>query len=432
MSSLWEITADLPRFRALGGGMKTDVLIIGGGMAGILCAWHLQQAGIDYALVEEGRICRGISGSTTAKLTSQHGLIYSKIIREYGLEKAGLYLRANEEALEQFRQLCKNMDCDFAEKNSYVYSLTDSRCIEEELAALEQLDFPAEFAKELPLPFPVAGAVKFPRQAQFHPLKFVAALAPGLRIFENTKVLELLPGQAVTNRGRIFAEKIIVATHFPLLNKHGAYFLKQFQHRSYVIALENGPQLDGIYVDQDQYGLSFRNQNGRLIIGGGAHRTGKEGGGWLELERFARQHYPHSPQVCRWAAQDCMTLDEIPYIGPYSKRTEGLYVATGFNKWGMTSSMVAAKLLCDLVQGRDNDYAELFSPSRSMLHPQLFLNLGEATLNLLRPTVPRCPHMGCALRYNRQEHSWDCPCHGSRFAENGKKLDNPATDDKRF
>ena len=228
------------------------------------------------------------------------------------------------------------------------------------------------------------------------------------------------------------AEKIIVATHFPLLNKHGGYFMKLYQDRSYVLALKNAPVMDGMYRDADQKGLSFRSWRDLLLLGGGSHRTGKEGGGWRELEAFARRHYPTAQVEARWATQDCMSLDGVPYIGQYSKTTPNLYVATGFNKWGMTSAMAAATILTDLVQGKDNPYAEVFAPSRRSLRPQLFVNAAEATLNLLTPTAPRCPHMGCALKYNRAERSWDCPCHGSRFQEDGRLIDNPATDDKRM
>ena len=279
---------------------------------------------------------------------------------------------------------------------------------------------------------PTAGALKFPKQAQFHPLKFAAAIARDLRIFEDTKVLELGRGTAVTNRGTIRAKRMIVATHFPLLNKHGAYFLKLYQHRSYVLALENAGSLPGMYVDQKETGLSFRNSGELLLLGGGGHRTGKPGGGWRELENFAQRHYPQARIAARWATQDCMTLDGVPYVGQYSRRTEGLYVATGFNKWGMTSSMAAAELLADLLLGRANPYEELFCPSRSVFRPQLAANVLSSTVGLLTPTAPRCPHMGCALKYNAQEHSWDCPCHGSRFGEDGELLDNPATDDKRM
>ena len=431
MASLWEQTWEHPGFPALDGDLSTDVLIIGGGMAGVLCAYLLHRAGVDYALVEARTLCGGITRNTTAKITSQHGLIYDKLIRKFGVERAGQYLSAQEAALQSYRELCQTVDCGFEEKDAYVYSLDDRRKLERELNALEKLGFPGEFAGRLPLPFPVAGAVRFPRQAQFHPLKFVAAITKGLHIYEHTAVRELAGTTAVTDHGKIRAHKIIVATHFPFLNKHGSYFLKLYQHRSYVIALENAPDVAGMYVDEARTGMSFRNYGSLLLLGGGGHRTGKEGGGWRELREFAGRHYPHAVEKFHWATQDCMSLDGVPYIGPYSASTSGLYVATGFNKWGMTSSMVAAMVLCDLVQGKESPFGAVFSPSRSILRPQLAANGLEAVVNLLTPTTRRCPHLGCALKWNAQEHTWDCPCHGSRFTEDGRLLDNPATGDLR-
>ncbi len=430
MDSIWTQTAQLPDFAPLRSDLNTDVLVIGGGLAGVLCAYKLTRAGVDCALVEADRIGGGNTKNTTAKITSQHGLIYDKLIREFGVERSRLYLEANQKALEEYRVLCQGMDCGFEEEDAFVYSLDKRWKLERELRALDRLGFSAEFVEQIPLPLPAAGAVKFPRQAQFHPLKFLAAISKDLRIFEHTKVLELGPGKAVTNGGTVSADRIIVATHFPLLNKHGGYFLKLYQHRSYVLALDNAPDVHGMYLDENEKGLSFRNCGGLLLLGGGSHRTGKKGGGWQELERFVRRHYPNAREKARWAAQDCMTLDGVPYIGPYSKGSSRLYVATGFNKWGMTSSMAAADVLTDLVLGRKNPYAELFSPSRTVLRFQLAANALESALGLLTPTAPRCPHMGCALKYNAAEHSWDCPCHGSRFGEDGSLIDNPATDDK--
>ena len=429
MASLWEQTWEHPGFPALEGDLSTDVLIIGGGMAGVLCAYFLHRAGVPYALVEAKTLCSGITQNTTAKITSQHGLIYDKLVRKFGVDRARQYLSAQEAALQKYRELCQTVDCEFEEKDTYVYAMDDRRKIEQELNALEKLGFPVEFVGQLPLPFPVAGAVKFPRQAQFHPLKFVSAITEGLRIYEHTTVRELAGTTAIADHGKIRAKKIIVATHFPFLNKHGSYFLKLYQHRSYVIALENAPDVGGMYVDEARTGLSFRNYGNLLLIGGGGHRTGKQGGGWRELREFTGRHYPHAVEKFHWATQDCMSLDGVPYIGPYSASTSDLYVATGFNKWGMTSSMVAAILLCDLVQGKESPFGEVFSPSRTILRPQLAINGLEAAVSLLTPTPRRCPHLGCALKWNAQEHTWDCPCHGSRFTEDGHLIDNPATGD---
>ncbi len=427
--SIWKRDTKLPEFPALNQDLKTDVLIIGGGLAGILCAYRLQQQGVDYALIEADRVCAGVSGNTTAKITSQHGLIYKKLIRQFGEETAKKYWLANEEALHQLKKLCGKADCPVEETNNYIYSTGSEVEIREELAVLKQLGIPARLADGISLPFPVTAALCFEKQAQFDPMMLVNALVKEMHIYEHTPARQFIGNTVLTDKGRITADKIIVATHFPIINKHGAYFLKMYQQRSYVVALENAAQVDGMYLDAAENGLSFRNYGKYLLLGGGGHRTGKHGGGWRLLEDFAAKHYPDAKILCRWAAQDCMTLDGIPYIGQYSPKTPGLYVATGFNKWGMSSSMLSAMILGDLVQGRKNPYSPVFSPSRTILRPQLFANIWESTVNLLTPTKPRCPHLGCALKWNPREHSWDCPCHGSRFAADGKLLNDPATDD---
>ena len=428
-NSVWSNNYTPPQFEPLKGNLNTEVLIIGGGMAGVLCAHFLQQAGVDYALVEAKRIGGGITKNTTAKVTAQHGIIYHPILKKYGLDAAKAYYAVNHKAVEQYKKLAKEIDCDFEPTDTYVYSLNRFDKIHEEAYALKQVGGQGELLKTLPLPFPVAGALKMPNQGQFHPLKFLSGIAKGLNIYEQTKVKELVGTKAITDGGTIQAKKIIVATHFPMLNKHGGYFIKLYQHRSYVIALENAPNIHGAYVDHEKNGMSFRNYQNLLFVGGGDHRTGKQGGSWQELRNFIKQYYPNAKERYHWATQDCMTLDAMPYIGQYSPNTPDLYVATGFQKWGMSWSMAAAELLCDLVTGKENDNAKYFSPSRSIWHPQLLLNGVEATLGMLTPTTRRCPHLGCALRWNKAEHSWDCTCHGSRFEQNGALIDNPATDD---
>lgn len=429
MESLWRKDVEMPSFPTLEGEVKTDVLIIGGGIAGLLTAYFLHGRGVRYILVEKNRICSGTTQNTTAKITSQHGLIYSKLLKKCGAEKAYAYYRANEDALAEYKRLCRGIDCDFETKDNYVYSLSDREVLEQEMSALLKMGCKAKLSDVLPLPIDIAGAVVFGEQAQFHPLKFLGAIAKNLNIYENTFVREMKGNTAVTDKAVIRAENVIVTTHFPFINKHGLYSIKLYQHRSYVLALENAQQLDGMYVDEDKNGLSFRNYGGLLLLGGGSHRTGKNGGNWAELRRFAAEHYKSSAEVAHWAAQDCMSLDCVPYIGGYSANTHRLFVASGFNKWGVTGGMVAAKLLCDCVTENKNEYSPLFTPDRSMLNFQLLINVAESVVGFAGLTGKRCPHLGCSLKWNRAEHSWDCPCHGSRFDEHGTVLDNPANGD---
>lgn len=426
MESIWQKGIKLPKFPQLKGNINKDVLIIGGGIAGILTTYFLKQNGIDCILVEKGRICQGTTSHTTAKITYQHGLVYHKLLKSSGLEAAQKYFTANHLAFEKYKELCQNINCDYEINDNYVYSVSDREKLEAEIYALGKIGYKAELCEDIPLPLSNVGAVRFSSQAQFHPLKFIAAIAKELPIYENTFVKEMCGNKAITDFGCITAKTVIVTTHFPFINKHGSYFLKLYQHRSYVLALENAQNVCGMYVDESKTGYSFRNFKNYLLLGGGAHRTGKNGGNWFELRQFASIHYPNAQEYCHWAAQDCMSIDDIPYIGHYSGKTSQLFTATGFNKWGMTGAMVSAQLLCDMIQGKENDFADVFSPARSILRPQLFVNSFEAVTNLLTFTKKRCPHLGCALKWNESEHSWDCACHGSRFDENGRVLDNPA------
>ena len=427
MKSIWQETK-IPEFPSLDGDIKTDVAIVGGGMAGLLTAYFLHREGVKYVLCEKDRICGENTMNTTAKITAQHGLLYHKLLRNSGEYAARQYYAANTAAIEKYAEMCEKIDCDFERKDNYVYSSNKMK-LESEMKALQKIGVEAEFCKKLPLPVRTSGAVKFPNQAQFNPMKFIAGIAGELNIFENTFVREMKGTDVVTDKGTITADKVVCATHFPFINKHGAYFLKLYQHRSYVIALDNAPDVGGMYVDDSNAGMSFRNYNGLLLLGGGGGRTGKYSGSWDFLRDFANMHYPDAEEKYFWAAQDCMSLDGVPYIGQYARSTPNFYVETGFNKWGMTGSMVSAMIISDMITGRENEYADIFNPSRRILKPQLLINSAEAIANLLTPTPKRCPHLGCALKWNKAEHSWDCPCHGSRFSEEGKVIDNPANGD---
>ncbi|MCL2051507.1 MAG: FAD-dependent oxidoreductase [Lachnospiraceae bacterium] len=411
---------------------KTDVLIVGGGICGILLAYRLKEIGISTIIAEAKTILSGTSGNTTAKITAQHGLIYSDIIKHYGAEKARMYYDANTKAIKDFRALASKFPCDLETKDAYIYSTDNRAKIEREADALRKINLNARIADEVPIPLNIKAAIVMENQAQFNPLKFLYAMAENLEIYEHTLIKRIESGKAITNNGNIITAKyIVLATHYPLLNIPGLYFMKLYQHRSYVYALENAPNVNGMYLDEKDNGLSFRNYQDLLFVGGGSHKTGakKQSKNYHDLRLKVRELFPHSNINCHWAAQDVMSLDKIPYAGKFSPRKYHLFVATGFNKWGMTGSMAAADVIKNLIAYGKSDYEELYSPQRSMFTKQLGTNLKSAALGLFKIGGPRCPHMGCKLVFNRIERTWDCPCHGSRFGKHGNIIDNPAKHD---
>lgn len=429
MDFLWTKQVTPPSFPKLDQDKSADVLIIGGGMAGILCAYQLQKRGVSYILAEANQIGQGITRGTTAVLTAQHDILYQNLIKKFGKEKTRLYLDANFRAVARFRSIAKDVACDFEDKPSVMFSLHNKELMQKEAEVVRALGFDVEYISETPLPFSVAGAVRFNNAAQFHPLKFLYGIAQGLNIYENTFVKKLDGTTAITQHGKIHAKKIIIATHYPFINSHGMYFMKLYQHRSYVIAFENAPQLGCTIEDVAENGIYLRNYRDLLLVGGGDHRTGKKGGGFNIPRAFAKRYFPNAKEKFIWSNQDCVSLDGVPYIGAYGKNLPNVYVASGFNLWGMTSSMIASEILTDMVLEKDNHFASVFAPDRSMLTGQLFANIGQTLLDYIFPTTKRCTHMGCALKWNPVEHSWDCPCHGSRFDAHGTVINNPAMDD---
>lgn len=398
-------------------------------MAGILCAYALQKSGKDVVLVEANQIGMGITAGTTAVLTAQHDMLYGDMIQHFGTSAAKAYLHQNLQAVGTFRKLSSDYPCDFEDKPSIQFTSGAPDILRKEAEIVQRLGHPALFDTSIPLDIPTTGAVIYPDMAQFHPLKFLTAIAQTHRIYENSRVLRLENNTAHTAQGSVTAEQIVVATHFPFLNRHGMYFLKLYQQRSYVLALENAPDPGATMAELHGRGLYFRRHGDLLLIGGGDHRTGKPGDGFSYLRYYAKRYFPESRQRYAWANQDCMSLDGLPYVGRYSPNLPHVYVATGFNAWGMTNSMVAAHLIDDLICGRENPLASVLRPNRGMLRKQLFTNIGTTLLDFITPRAKRCPHLGCTLRWNPHEHSWDCPCHGSRFDADGTLLDTPAQKD---
>lgn len=480
--SIWKADITVPEYSPLHGDAQTDVLVIGGGIVGVLTAYMLKKRNIRCILVEADRLFSGQTGATTAKITSQHGMIYDTLIRTMGIDTACRYAAANETAISVYRKMVEELsiDCDFRILPAYLYARGDTKSLQKETEAAKNAGLAAAFVKDCGLPFPVSGAVRFDGQAQFHPLKFLTALLPELTVYEKTRILSVKKNKARTATGTITAKSIVFATHFPFINMPGLFFMKMHQERSYVIALEHAEKLSGVYLGVDPgESLSLRNfgDSDTVLLGGGGHRTGENrpGGKYAMLRDAARHLWPQAAERFAWSAQDCMTLDHIPYIGRFSRTEPDLYVATGFGKWGMTSAMLSAMIIPDLIEEKENPYADTFSPLRAAtgssasafmkegvhavkdLSRRVFsLPRGAASklpaghggvvevdgekLGVYKEILPdggeklhivsvKCPHLGCQLEWNPDEKSWDCPCHGSRFDPDGHLLDGPAETD---
>ncbi|MCM1162230.1 MAG: FAD-dependent oxidoreductase [Roseburia sp.] len=472
MESIWKKTIEIEERPSLAGDIETDVLIIGAGMAGILTGYMLMEAGREVTVIEAEAIGSGQTGNTTAKITSQHNLIYDRLLQTVGKEAAREYANANEAAIREYSRIIEKekISCEFRTCDAYLYSRRGAEGILREVEAARLLGLKAEFTKETELPFPVEGAVRFRKQATFHPLKFLKAVAGRLTVFGHTKALEAGEQAVKTTGGMIKAKEIVFACHFPFLNVPGYYFMRMHQERSYVIAYEGVPVVENMYLGVDEDSLSFRSYGEYLLLGGGKHHAGiwEPGMGYESIELEADKYYKNRKEAARWSAQDCMTLDGIPYIGRFSSSMQHVYVATGFGKWGMTSSMVAACLLRDMILKQEAVNEKVFSPQRFHLSASAstlvqegmttvrnftkkWVKLPEKDLKKLetgKGTVVEyegekvgaykdekgevflvsavCPHLGCELGWNPQEKSWDCPCHGSRFDYRGRLLDGPA------
>ncbi len=487
--SLWLATSTQKSFPSQQQDVSVDVAVIGGGIVGVTSAYLLKKAGLRVALVDARRILGGVTGHTTAKLTSQHGLIYNELISNLGKEKAKQYADANQSAIEKVAFLIKenNIDCDFIRKPAYTFAFNEQsiESIKNEAKSAVALGLPATYLGTLDMPFEVKGAVCFANQAQFHPVKYLQGLlekveGDGCYIFENTMALDIIEEETCkvkTDKGIISARNVIVATHYPFYEQTGFYYVRLYQSRSYVIAFTSNKKLEnGMFISVEEPTRSLRSQpygdKELIILTGNDHRTGDIEKDTLDyysqLKEFAEKYFGINSIEYSWSTQDVMTLDHVPYIGKIGSGMNNTYVATGFEKWGMTNGTAASVILSDLILKRNNPWTEVFDPLRfkptvsvkelvsqgtlidkemqaKRLNPKGIplqeLNVDQGELikinnekaiaykdkqGKIYALYPYCTHMGCQLSWNHAERTWDCPCHGSRFSIYGKVIQEPA------
>jgi glycine/D-amino acid oxidase-like deaminating enzyme/nitrite reductase/ring-hydroxylating ferredoxin subunit len=488
-ASVWiDTTPDDPAYPELDDHVRADVAVLGGGIVGVTTALLLVEAGARVVLLEANRIGHGVTGHTTAKVSSQHGFIYSKLRSRFGEQGARTYGRANEAALDWIAERVKRdgIECDFRRRPSYAYvtSADDRRRAEQEAEAADAAGLPAWLTEATPLPYDVAAAVRFDNQAEFHAGRYLLALADQLA--QRAELHEGSRATIVQNDGDrrvvktpggwVTADHVVVATHFPFLDRSLA-FVRVHPQRSYAILCriaERPPE--GMFISADSPTRSIRgvplDGEELLLVGGEGHRTGTGGDTELRyrrLEAFAREHWAVESVEYRWSAQDNTTVDGVPYAGPATPLDDRVLMATGFAKWGLTNGTAAAQILADRILGRENEWAALYDPNRltprasamrfvtenaeagaRFLGDRLTkpgrraiedLQRGEGDIvrldgekvagyrdedGTLVAVSPTCTHLGCQVNWNRAERSWDCPCHGSRFAPDGAVLQGPA------
>jgi glycine/D-amino acid oxidase-like deaminating enzyme/nitrite reductase/ring-hydroxylating ferredoxin subunit len=486
IKSLWTATTAATDYPELKGDIEVDVAVVGGGIAGINAAYFLALDGKRVAVIESSRIASGTSGNTTAKITSQHSLKYAFLKKYFGIESAKIYGDSNQWAIEEFERIIREekIDCDFTRTSAYVYALTKKELdgIKKEAEVCREIGLPVSFVKTVDfVPFPIKGAIKFENQAYFHPRKYLLALAEKLRsrgnyIFENTKALDIKYEDllaVITGKGKIRAKKIVVATNYPFFDK-GLFFIRESRHRSYAMAAKPTAALpEGMFINPGPKVLSFRpHKSGNdewLIIGGEGHPSGEQGKGdhILNLLKIAEEKFKIKSMEYVWTAEDSMPVDRVPFIGRMP-RAKNIYVTTGYGKWGITTSIVSAKIISDLIARRENKWAELYNPSRFKFLASLpnlldlffragknyfrrLFKAGKIDISSLKPEEGKsgifqgkraavykdkngnikahsavCTHMGCMVNWNGEEKTWDCPCHGSRFSRDGKVINGPA------
>lgn len=485
--SLWVQTAPSTEFPKLDRDIEADVIVVGSGITGLTTARLLAERGLSVVVIEARKLCYGVTGFTTAKVTALHSAIYQELAEAWDDETAAVYAAANQAAVAKVKELVEadGIDCDLREAVAYTYSAGTEGLgtIEREVEAARRADLDVSFTTETELPYEVAGAVRLEGQAQFHPRRYCLGLAAALvregsLVFENSPALHLdsEAGTVTTDLATARAGAVVVATHIPFVNR-GGHFARMTPSRSYALALTSSADpMDGMYISIDQPTRSLRSTgDGYLIVGGEGHPVAAEedtNRRYQALETWSAEMFPEAALAFRWAAQDYRSADRLPYIGRLSRKAARVFVATGFAKWGMTNGTAAAMIIADLIEGIENPWAATFDATRTSIarglgdvvsanlkvakhfvgdrisaigrSPVTELEPGTGAVSwsgaetvasfldeagVLHTVSATCTHLGCLVSFNTAERSWDCPCHGSRFDIDGRVLQGPAIKD---
>lgn len=494
--SFWIASTDSTNYPTLDKDLNVDVAIVGGGMVGILTAYKLQKEGLKIAILEGAHVLQSTTAHTTAKVTSQHHLIYAKLIKQFGKELAHQYASANEEAIRQIKKIIdeNNINCDFSTQSAFVFTQDKNYLnqIEDEVDAAKSLGIDASFVNEIPFSLDIKGGIRFDNQGQIHPRKFLLPLAEiiynnGVEIYEQSRVVALDEDEnnkyvlTISNGKTVTANKVIIASHYPFYNKQGMYYARIYQLRSYVLAIKPKEKFPGgMYINAEEPNRSLRglstDKEEYILVVGESHKPGQgedTNNHYNALVDFANELFTIEDIPYRWSTQDCVTLDGVPYVGQFTSETPNLFIATGFGKWGMTNSVVSSILLNDLIVNGKSPWMEVYNPSRKSIinsskefikqtanvayelvdgkldtpSKDVDIKKGESKIieihgkragvykddeGTLHFVNTTCTHMGCEVNWNSAEKSWDCPCHGSRFTIDGEVIEGPAVNPLSF
>lgn len=462
--SFWIDNFKVKNYKSLEEDVSTEVCVIGGGITGISTAYYLAKKGLNVIVIEKDFLASKTTGHTTGKVSIQHGLFYKYLVDTYGTKYAESYLKANNKAIINIEKIIEKekIDCDFEKRDSFIFATSPEKYkqIKDEVEVCKSLGISASFEEKIALPIQTQGAIRVKNQAQFNSIKYINGLCNSIiknggKIYENSQVIDFknddgkfeIKVKSNNNDYRVFAEKIVVATRYPIFNFPGMYFIKTYQELEYAMCAEVNQDLENfdMYLSEDVPEISYRSVLGidkkrYLLTVGNGNKTGKSNDidGFEFLENNLKKNFGDYKVLYKWTTEDCISLDKIPYIGKYSILSKNIYTATGFKKWGMSTSNIAANIITDEILDESNKFSIIFDSNRlnPIKNKDEMMNMAKETYSsLIKENIIRskekkyCTHLGCELNYNEVTDTWDCPCHGSRFDSDGKVLEGPAQKD---
>ena len=440
--SIW-LSGEKPAHPPLRGKQQAEAVVVGGGLCGVTAALLLAKGGMRVVLLEADRIGFGTSGHSMARATVQHGLVYSRLKEHWGLETAQAYATCQTRALKTMASLVDelNITCGWSLQDASLAAITneESRLLEKEETAAQTAGLAMSQTSGSRCPLPAQHLLTMPAQAVFNPYAYLLALADtfvllGGRVYENSRVRTINTQSVATETGVVHAPFVIIATHFPIINFPGWYFLRARQMRSYVAAAGGIHNYDGMYQFIAEGGFSLRKADGMTLLSNAIYPCGRQTDVDHDvlLRSQIEENFPKAKIIASWHGQDVYSADGLPFAGPYSRRTPNHFVVAGFSQWGITNSMAAAQTVTSRILGDIMPESEIFDPARTMKYSMrgivaTFIKTAVVHLNgLSNKQAPKCTHMGCRLRYVPSTNSWDCPCHGSRFDSIGRVKNGPA------